>query len=430
MNAHVPSIHSDSELIELFSGESAESINEFLSILDDTESPRDFLTWALIAAAGALIGRNAVLKSGPMFTVTGNLFVILLGPAGVRKSSAINLVKGFLGGMTLNHGPTDTGGQRHGIMSALSGLRRHVPHMLHKDASKIPPISMMMTQARASNDMVFFEPELGRLMGMGSYEMADFFVDLWDGEDIDYQTKAGETVLRSPLVSLLSATTPSSLAKILPDNAAGHGILSRMLFIYSDSRHKDVPLPPLQPEEWYERRARFTDRLAWIDSNRFNFGLTADARSTYEALYRFIPTLNDPRLEHYKERRAIMLLKVAMALAALRNDVMIIESDVRLSHELLALAEPNMSRALEYFGRNKAFQGRMIIIQFLRANAGGCTKAELIAAASSELNQREADEAIESMLASKEIKNFNGTFFAMTTFNELHTAGARPKSNR
>lgn len=405
MNAYTPGLTSDES--ELLNSASAEAIHEFLDILEDTESPREFLTWSLIATAAALIGKNAKLRTGPMMSVSANLFVILLGPAGVRKSTAINLAKDFIEGRTLNYGPTDTGGQRHGIMSALSGARRFNPRPIWATShDKIPPLMSMQVSTRPPNDMAFYESELGRLMGTGSNDMADFFVDLWDGEAIDYQTKAGETVIREPLVTLLSATTPSNLAKILPDNAAGHGILSRMLFIYSDRKHKDVPIPPEQPPEWYERKAQFEERLAWIDRNRFDFSLDPRARDLYTALYPFIPDLGDPRLEHYKERRPRMLLKVGMALAALRNDPHIIESDIALAHTLLVLAEPSMSRSLEYFGRNRAFQGRMIIVQYLRTRGGPASKQDLVNAAAAELSEREALEAISAMLASKELVPF------------------------
>lgn len=258
--------------------------------------------------------------------------------------------------------------------------------------------------------MALFSAELGRLWGSSNREMADFFVDLYDGEGIDYETKASQTRIDHPLVTLLGATTPSSLASMLPENAATHGVLSRIVFVYGDTNHKQVPIPPDPTEEWLELRHKVVSRFKWIDNNRRDFGLSAAARGAYESLYNFVPKLEDPRLESYRGRRANILLRVAMCLAGLRCDTWVIESDVRLAHELLDQVEPDFHKALTAFGRNKAYMARQIVIQYLKGRPGERAPLdEVISAMAAEMNRREAEEVLNSMVSNKEVTRYGSS---------------------
>lgn len=435
--ADKPGDKDESALVSLLRSPSAEAIREYLILMENTEPPRTYLIWSLISAAASLLGKNSKFTSGPLYTVKPNLFIVLLGPAGVRKSSAISLISKMLENTTINFGPTDSGGQRHGLMSALTGLNR--PDWMAGHRGKRQPdtgaLTFLMSQPRLASDMTIHVAELGRLLGVGSREMADFMVDLWDGAKIDYETKAGSTEINSPLVNLLGACTPSSLASMIPDNAGTHGILSRIVFIYEEKKYKEVPLPPTPDELWWDRRERFVQRLHWIDSNRQDFSLDHDATSFYNGIYAYIPELRDSRLEHYRERRANILLRVGMAVCALRFDTQIVESDLLLAHEFLKLAEPKFHKALEYFGRNKIYSGRMLMLQFLRNSPTHfATHAELVAAAGSELKASEADEAIQNMITSGEIIAWgaDGRYTLGELKNDLTEAKAKrgPRSQK
>ncbi len=415
-------LHSEKEVEAILTSDSAMSFHEYLNLFEETEAPREYHTWSLIGVVAALLGKHARMRVGATLTITPNLYVVLLGPPALKKSSAINLATGLVKQTTLNFGPTDTGGQRHGLMSALSGLHRHESRF-NRHLLDLVPMQEMQLSPRPPDDMFLVAPELGRLMGSASREMADFLLDLWDGAPIDYQTKAGETRIESPLASLLGATTPSSLASILPDNAASHGILSRILFVYADTVHKSVPLPPEPTEEWFEDHERFSRKLRWIDSNRRSFHLAPEARAVYEHLYGFRAYTEDPRLESYQGRRPTILMKVAMCVAALRQDNAVIESDLLFAHECLHAIEPRMHHALESFGRNKAYHGRLLMLQYLRQAPGQMALPnDLIAASASEMNQREAQEAIQAMLKSGELISYGQNLLLGTEMNQVKAA--------
>jgi hypothetical protein len=166
------------------------------------------------------------------------------------------------------------------------------------------------------------------------------------------------------------------------------------------------------------------NRFEWIDWNRQDFSLSIAAKGCYLEHYAYRPKLEDQRLESYRERRATTLIKVSMCLAALRMDTQISDSDILLAHELLTIAEPNMHRALEFFGQNRIYTGRMLMVQFLKnmGTRGRATSAELKAAAASSLNDKEAEEAIRSMLVSGELVQFREELMLGSAMKALEDA--------
>lgn len=409
----------------LFESDSAQAFRMYLELMEDSEPPRAYLIWTLLSAASCLIGKNSKLWAGPLHSTQANLFVVLLGPAGVRKTTSIRMIESLLGDTSINFGPTDTGGQRHGMMSALMGLQRRDAGGRITNINESPTVWSLL-KPRPLNDLTFFAPELGRLLGQGGREMADFLVDLYDGARIEYETKAGSLEIKEPLANLLGATTPSSLATMIPDNAGTHGVLTRILFIYEEKPYKRVPIPPTPSEIWYEQRQDLIDRFLWIDDNRINFSMDSGASAYFEHMYGYVPKLTDARLENYRERRATMLQKIGMAIAALRTDCRIIREDLMLGHELLCMMEPKMHRALEYFGKNKVYVGRMLIIEYLRNQPSHMAeKEELIMAAASDLKRTEAEEAISSMLASGILVDFGVKIILGEAKNDLSIARAK-----
>lgn len=403
-------------LVSYVESESGVALREYLTLYEESESPRTFLMWSLIAAAAGLVGKNAHLQLGEL-RVFPNLYVILIGPSGVRKSSAISMMTKLLESTTIYFGPTDTGGQRHGLMSALVGLKRSVFEGRKRITGDFA-MSRAMMHPRDSSDMFLAISELGRLFGQGSEDMMNFFNDLYDGESIDYQTKIGETRVSSPRVTILGGTTPSNLATVLTSNSAEHGITARMLFVYADRKYKSVPIPPDQLPEWHEARDSFLARLRWIDQNRRNFVLLDSARAKYNDLYSYIPEVDDPRLLAYKERRGNTLIKVAITLAALRMATGIEDTDVGLAHYLLTDIELNMHKAFEYFGRNKKHAGRMLMVNYLKAHQKA-QQHELIAAAASELTPKEALDALEAMVVSGEVVLLGSTYIPGAVRNKI-----------
>src|SRR3546814_4481669 len=148
--------------------------------------------------------------------------------------------------------------------------------------------------------------------------MIDFLTTMYDGDDYEYQIKAGKTTLKDPLIGLVAGTTPQSLSIALPPSAGGQGFLSRIILVYGARKHKLVPRPSVpDPDIVRKVRSGFNQVFTEISGE---FIETDEAREYSEGLYDFALGMNDPRFDSYHERRYTHLIKLAMVLCALRSE--------------------------------------------------------------------------------------------------------------
>src|SRR5215831_12020017 len=67
-------------------------ISDYLEFTSNTESPTDYHKWACMSALSVLAGRRFWFRLGPI-TYYPNLYVVLVGHPGVKKSSALDRAK-------------------------------------------------------------------------------------------------------------------------------------------------------------------------------------------------------------------------------------------------------------------------------------------------------------------------------------------------
>jgi len=390
---------------------SSEALQDYLKLCEGLESPTPYHIWSFISLMAALCGDNIALTHGPMGRERLNLGIVLTGIPAIRKSTALTVMQKFAEGLPIAYGPTDTAGQRQGIMSAM------MPRWQKDQIDETSPTDISVTTLeelaqfdsdsivaklpnpldRRSSEIYFVAKELGRLIASSSRELFDFFTDGMDGETFHYQLKNQVTKIHNPLMNLLGATTPTSLGTMLPKGGESHGFLSRLIFVHAPHIDKIVPIP----KQWGDReqhiRKTLHERILQVLANsQEEIGLSQGARETYEDLYVYQPATSDIRLQAYMGRRAKHLLKIAAILALLRCDasVSVIAADLRLSHALLVLTERTMDRA--FYGLDMGLYSRVL-----------CAVTEL------------AEGSPEGRVSVNEIQQYAGHLAPKHTLNEL-----------
>lgn len=207
--------------------------------------------------------------------------------------------------------------------------------------------------------------ELSRFIGQNNLQMLDFLVTMWDGEDYEYQTKGGLTVLKNPLINMLSCTTPVSIHHSMPPAAGGQGFLSRMILVYGSRKHKLVPRPIEPPQDLLDAVRTGFNRAYYELAGEITE--TPEAKAYSESLYDFALEINDPRFGYYHERRYDHLIKLAMALAASRGTTLIVKEDYEEAHRILRATERGMPDALGEFGMNPLAALKQGILEYVRA---------------------------------------------------------------
>lgn len=387
----------------------------------------------------ALCGSRIALTHGPMGRKNLNLGVVLTGVPAIRKSTSLKMVQKFAEGLPISYGPTDTAGQRQGIMSSMLPRWQKdsqdatinldidaLDELANLDTDSVAAVLPDPTRSRSS-EIYFVASELGRLLSGQGRDLLDFFADGLDGEPIYYRIKNTEIRIPKPLINLLGATTPESLGNILPSRAAGHGVLSRIIFVHATHVAQSVAVP----EKWNDGQLKMREGLQEVISDMLNqdnaeIDFTEAATQTYRDLYSYMPQATDIRLAAYGGRRADHLTKVACLLAILRGTapIRVQASDVRLSHAILTLTEMEMDRA--FYGLDMGLNSRLLcaISDIIQASPRGEVQLSQIQQQASHLaNRATISEMVASFQDQGKLQLVAGSVYALNT--EMKTLGQK-----
>lgn len=370
-----------------------EFLNNYLGMVEDTESPRLFHLWAALSGISACLGRRCWFPFGPM-TIYPNQFVALVGTPGTRKSTAMNIMKRNLRKSTgVRFAPVDTAGQRQGLVEAMRGkndsqefldnvelaaAEDSLAGLTLNDVARISNVhdsnlevddefgeSRGFVSGADKHHLMVTATELSRFIGQNNFQMLDFLGTMWDGEDYEYQTKAGLTVLRDPLINLISCTTPTSLNVSMPPAAGGQGFLSRMILVYGSRKYKEVPTP-IEPDPELVLAVRGQYNRTYLELAG-EFVEDPAAQEFRESIYQVKLEINDPRFGYYHERRQDHLIKLGMALAATRTEQTIVREDYETAHRILRATEKGMPDALGEFGMNPLAALKQNMLEYIRS---------------------------------------------------------------
>jgi len=396
-------------------------LNEYLKMVEDTESPRIFHIWSAVFAVGAALGRRCWLPFGT-FDIYPNQYVLLVGTPGTRKSTAASLGRKLLRQSTgVKFAPSDTGGQRQGLINALFGEESQAKEFLNgaelgarensissltalDSISNEPDDEQLIAVAEADrHHLTVVASEFSRFIGQHNLSMLDFLGEVgYDGEDYEYRTRQTSVTLKNPLMNILGCTTPTMLNNSIPPAAAGQGFLSRMILVYGTRKYKSVPRPRAPDLVLVDKvKERLNDCYHRLSGP---FDETADGRSYCESLYSKTLEISDSRFGYYGERRYTHLIKLGMCLAASRGDSTITKSDYEEADRILSATERGMPDALGEFGLNPLALLKQEILEQLRATQGPLTMEQVVAMFHRDARSREIAEVVNDLVKLEQVK--------------------------
>lgn len=393
------------------------TISEYLSLMENTETPALFHAWSILSAASACLTRRCWFDMGAI-RIMPNQFIMLVGPPGVRKSEGIKFVRSLLKDLDgLRFGPNNTAGRLQGLLAAMQGKRKieqdaddAVESVLEGLASfDIAGLSdaedadIGHTHTLNRHALYVAESELVGFLGMKSNEFTDFLGDMWDksgSDDYSYQLKRETVRVALPCLNLIGAITPMHITSYLPPTAIGQGFTSRVLMVYADSGKKVAWPEPLDEA----LVTGFRNVMRWIfEVCEGPFTYTPAAKREVIRLYDYKVEIEDIRFLHYKQRRQTHMIKIAMAMAALRMDMEINENDILDAHAMLALTEARMPECLGEYGLSPLALAMSRIKEVLRNTAEPLTIHRLLIACGSDVKRLELTRALHEMTASAQI---------------------------
>lgn len=336
-------------------------LSAYLSYSADTEVPTNFHRWSMLTALGAFLGRQFYFSHGE-FDINPNMYTMLIGSPGTRKSTAIKLVKKLIIEAGYSSIAADKTSKEKFLLD-LSGDTSNEPEYSSekRKANKSDSFLDNNLWGEGSDDdstlpdreCFIMADELNDFMGNGNIEFISLLGSLWDyNGSYKNRIKSGKSIsIKNPTINILAGNTPTGFSLAFPPEILGQGFFSRILLIYGESNGRRITFPTRQS---VEATRSIIDYLRIVKAKVVGPAhLSSGASDLLDKIYKSNTGVDDLRFEHYSNRRFPHLVKLCLICAAARISTEITERDVVYANTILKHAEHSMPRALGEFGKSK-----------------------------------------------------------------------------
>ena len=351
-------------------------LTSFMEYTEGTESPRFFYWWSGIATIAGALQRRVYFRRGILDQLYPNFYIILVGPAGGRKESPVNISGRFLraAGVDILHGTTTP----EGLMFQLRARKQPIRKVQTKEEltdtmkTKFVPECIGFLQAK----------ELSSLFSSRNYveNLIVFLTDVWDCHDEwDYTTKIGGRVPINKLyINLLGASNPDWLAKCFREDSFGGGFMGRTIFVYQSNFGKIPPSKLVKTERQRELELLMKIDLQHIAQLQGAMSFTADASKFFDGWY--MKQVYNPtgRMARYHKTKHVHLQKLAMIVSISESDELLVTTEhLAKALKVLDSTEKMMPEAFAYVGVTNEARVAQLIIELLKSKDGQVGHQEL-----------------------------------------------------
>lgn len=364
-------------------------LNSWLESWPTVEMPWSYLLFGSLSVLGAAIGRKCWFQDDyrrlwPM------LNLLLIGPSGIGKSSAIELNQTLLAQLPIEDRPQF-------IIGSAS------PEKLHDD---------LVIQPHA----IVYASELANFFGRQKYMegMIPYVTELLDCRPLERRTKSGNIQrIESPETTIIGGSTPEWLQEALPDNAVGGGFLPRFMIVKEDERRQRVPNPAsaISRKEWTKALdlrdyayAEFQKLIAVANgpSGFRDLGVVDEYSRWYLS---HVPP--NTHLAPFAARAPEMVKRIAMLIAITCYRHEITEEDLHAAIQMYLYAEAKLAEVVI----PKSQQGKMLALIQASIPHFGANMEEIFHAVKSFLPASDAEKYLISLQRSGDVAFREGKFY-------------------
>jgi hypothetical protein len=317
-------------------------LKNYMEWNDGTEVPRQYYFWSGISALAALVNGQVYTRMG-RYEIYPNMYIVLLGPPGNGKTSAMRrsekLIRGF----------EDIS------LSAQSETAEGLVRFMRDKCVRPLPLPDGNVDF---TPVTCFLSELSNFFGRDPAGMIDLLTGIWDcgGDNFHRRTKGqGEDILPRPNLNILAGTTQDWITTYLKSDIIGGGFTRRVVFVnemMGDDTNR-VPRPMDTPESlralgncksYGSVLREVRGEMIW------DTPLTAFWDKWY--MTRTIP--REPDVRGYHKTKPVLVLKVAMLVALSESPDKIIRiPNVEMALALLEATEQHLLKVFQGIGRNE-----------------------------------------------------------------------------
>jgi hypothetical protein len=319
-------------------------IQNFLTYAKGCETPEMYDLWSALATLSSVVSRRVWINHG-YFTVYPNLYIVLVGAPGGRKTTAMNMTKDMLREIgTIPFAATCMTKEALCKYMATQCLRTF-PIPGTDRVKEYSPITMCLT-------------ELSHFLGANSAHMIDFLTTIYDQEFYDAKTKnKGDDLIPGPYLTVLACTTPSNITRYLKEDVISGGFSRRALFAFELDEGDPIAFPVITEEasqawkscvEWSKQLELVAGEFQW----------SSDAigwyKPWYDELFYSLRTHTNIMTRGYYKSKHIQLLKIGMLIALSEStELRLTKEHLLVGLEILDKLETNLPKVFEGMGRNE-----------------------------------------------------------------------------
>lgn len=343
-------------------------LKDYALVTQNNESPPSFHLFSSLVALSSIVSGKVWLDLG-LFCIRPNIYVVLTGTPGVKKTTAMAVAKRLLRELG-DQVPLSAECQtKEALTQSMSGKTKpcnvkpgQVPHKfdpLDKERSKFLycPMSVFVT-------------ELSQFVGgSNAAHMLDFLTTIYDEERYTNETKGkGVDLLPMPYLTLLGCTVPDWITAKLKEDVISGGFSRRTIFVYENHTNLRIPIPYVtqEMEDAWLRVVKAARQLLAI-KGPYEWG--EGAKDFYCDWYINLKKPEDPLLEGWFNSVHIQMLKIGMLISASEwvpgTQHRIEINHMQMSIALLSTVEENIPKVFKGVGRNELFGISNKIVEML-----------------------------------------------------------------
>ena len=376
-------------------------LKEYCQYLEKTNTPSVYALWAGLTTVSSVLGRKCYLQNG-FRTVYPNLFTLLVGPASVGKSTAINLGVQLMNKM-----------EKPPYLLSEKMTPEALIHALEESPNSVDGQTVSTSCVGAA-----FLSEYGTFVDKNSFNngMTNLLTDLWDNKShFEYRTRGrGTEVLRNVCLNLIAGVTPGYVKEVTPVAAIESGYATRLLFIWSNG--DEVERHPIE-EVPTEKMMGLVNDLNAISNLKGEFVLTPEAAKFFEDEYRSwwdeSKFFDEDISRGLAGRRMHIFQKLGLIISAsMRDTKRINRGDFVIAKKLLEAQENHLPYILQRITGTETSDIHDEIIKFIRKRKV-LLQSQIIAKFMRKIDKRTLDAVLEALVESQVVST-DGDFLNPT----------------
>lgn len=393
-------------------------ITKYLLSNFDSSTPIIYRRLALMTLIGGVYGRRVRVSDGER-VVYPNMYTMLVGDSGNKKSTAIQDAVKFMGELGYHNFP-----------NVRSPGDKFLDDFIDRTYEFSDSVESMLDSRVGHANLTLAIDEAKDFFCSGKSDISAALTRIHDCPDSYVMASIkGKKSVDYPTLSFIGGATCQTFADILPPEHYHNGLLARMLLVFESVKPQFVAQPKLDSALYFAAAKDLRENMSSLERSAVGGNITMHLANDALAELNKICTKDfgprDSRLRSYKERRRDHLLKLAMIVNISIGAIVISKDVITYSNSILAYLESTMHFALGGFGLGKNGRQSTEILTTLLAKDGKLVHSVLgECLGHSVTNMQELSDILSHLVRCNTVSNVQGEnnsgYFALKKREALH----------